>query len=190
MKGFVSPELERPASEDGDWLALCAEAVGNVIEFWGFKRNHGRVWAFLYLGEGPRTAAEIQAGLGLSKGAVSMITRELEHWRVVSRVRAPEDSSWRFAAETELMQMITRVIRERESVFISRVREDLARAEKLAKEGGAPAETLKRIRRMRQLADTIEGAIQTFLRTARLDLRGAAGVLKDTSRRVLARRKR
>ena len=31
------------------WEQIAIEAVGDVIEFWGFKRNQGRVWALLYL---------------------------------------------------------------------------------------------------------------------------------------------
>ena len=42
-----------------DWRALVFEAVGRVISFWGFKRNHGRLWALLYLTGEPLSAAEI-----------------------------------------------------------------------------------------------------------------------------------
>src|SRR6476661_6372016 len=52
------------------WEALVVDAVGNTIDFWRFKRNHGRVWALLYLRGKPSSAAEIQRALGLSKGAV------------------------------------------------------------------------------------------------------------------------
>ena len=38
-------------NDENDWVHLALEAVGNVIEFWGFKRNQGRVWAYLYFVE-------------------------------------------------------------------------------------------------------------------------------------------
>ena len=60
------------------------DAVGNVIEFWGFKRNQGRVWALLYLRGEPLTAGEIERELELSKGGVSMLLRDLERWGVIS----------------------------------------------------------------------------------------------------------
>ena len=38
------------------WEAIAVDAVGNCIEFWGFKRNQGRVWALLYLRGTPMSA--------------------------------------------------------------------------------------------------------------------------------------
>ena len=161
-----------------DWEALVVDAVGTVIEFWRFKRNQGRVWALLYLRGQPLTALELQDILDLSKGAVSMVTRELEHWGVVSRVRSPHDASWRFQAETELMRMVGRVIEEREFKVVQRVRSDLERAERLAQErGDVPPEVLARLGRMKTLAGLIERAVRGFLQTARFDVGGAVSVL-------------
>ena len=83
-RGYATPVGET-ISDSTDWRSLVADAVGNFIEFWGFKRNHGRVWALLYLEGRAMTASEIQDALDLSKGAVSMITREIERWGVSRR---------------------------------------------------------------------------------------------------------
>ena len=118
MKGYVFPDGEG-ADDDLDggtlnaWEVLVVNAVGSVIEFWGFKRNQGRVWALLYLRDQALTAAEIEKELDLSKGGVSMLIRDLERWGVVLRVRTPGDASWRYRAETDLLQMARRVIEER-----------------------------------------------------------------------------
>jgi DNA-binding transcriptional regulator GbsR (MarR family) len=161
-----------------DWEALVVDAVGTVIEFWRFKRNHGRVWALLYLRGSPLTALELQEILDLSKGAVSMVTRELEQWGVVTRVRSPHDSSWRFAAETDLLRMVRRVIEDRELETVQRVRSDLERAEQLAQQrGDVTREELARLGRMKTLARLVERAARGFLHTARFDVGGAASVL-------------
>ena len=47
-----------------------ADAVGALIEGWGFKRNMGRMWAVLYLEDHPLSAAELGDRLGLSTGVV------------------------------------------------------------------------------------------------------------------------
>lgn len=161
------------------WEALATDAVGNAIEFWGFKRNQGRVWALLYLRGVAMEAAELQRALGLSKGAVSMVVRELERWGVVRRVRTPQSASWRFVAETDLMRMIGRVLSERELAFVTRVRADLEEAERAAKRAGSvPREVQARIGRMRILSQLAEKAIEGFLRTARLDVKRFVGVLR------------
>ena len=57
---------------------LVSDAIGRLIEFWGFKRNMGRVWAVLYLSETPLTARDLQERLSLSVGAVSMTVSALK----------------------------------------------------------------------------------------------------------------
>ena len=85
MKGYLwTSGLEAARGEGSSnghlapWEAIAIDAVGNVIEFWGFKRNQGRVWALLYLRGEPLTAGEIERELDLSKGGVSMLLRDLE----------------------------------------------------------------------------------------------------------------
>jgi DNA-binding transcriptional regulator GbsR (MarR family) len=159
---------------------MTVEAVGNVIEFWGFKRNQGRVWALLYLRGEPLTAGEIERELDLSKGGVSMLLRDLERWGVVQRVRQPSDTVWRYAAETDLVRMVTHVIEEREASFVSRIRADLSEARRLAQEAGVVAtERLQRLEKMVTLAEHVEKAIRLFIKTARLDIGSVLGAFRD-----------
>lgn len=160
------------------WEALVVDAVGHVIDFWKFKRNQGRVWALLYLRDQAMSAQELQDALGLSKGAVSMLTRELEQWGVVLRVRDPSDANWRFAAESDLMKMVGRVVEEREGALVGRVLHDLERAQRLATTARADARVQERIDRMVRLAKLSQRAVETFVATARFDFGRAASVLR------------
>jgi HTH-type transcriptional regulator, glycine betaine synthesis regulator len=183
VRGYVMLSEDGP-DDDGrlrDWETLAVGAVGTVIEFWGFKRNHGRAWALLYLRGRAMTALEIQEELGLSKGAVSMITRELERWGIVTRVRSPNEEPWRFAAEQDLMKMLTGVLAEREASLVHRVRADLAEAERRARrDPRATKEHIARLRRMSALAEVVDGALGVFLKTFRLDARRLLGLLKTS----------
>lgn len=177
MRGFLSHKEPKGAGGAvGGFRKIAVDAAGEVVEFWGFKRNQGRVWALLYLRGRVHTAAEIQADLGLSKGAVSMIVHDLERWGVVHRERT--GAVWTFGAQERLMDMVARVLRERETVLVSRVRQDLGTAEKLARGDPRcdPGE-IERLRRMRILADLAYSALTVFLQTARLDARGFMSVL-------------
>lgn len=168
------------------WEALVVDAVGAVIEFWGFKINHGRLWALLFLRDTPLTATELQEQLGLSKGAVSMITRELEQWKVIHRVRSLHESTWRFTAETDFKAMIGRVLSTREVAFITRITNDLKEAEALAKKDrSVPEAQIDRIRRMRKLAEAFGIALETFVATARLDVKGLGEILAGGVRGAL-----
>ncbi|RKG87447.1 GbsR/MarR family transcriptional regulator [Corallococcus terminator] len=176
QKTVAPPENGRLAP----WESISVEAVGNVIEFWGFKRNQGRVWALLYLRGEPLTAGEIERELELSKGGVSMLLRDLERWGAVQRVRVPQDTVWRYSAETDLVRMVTHVVEEREAAFVTRIRADLAEARRLAVGvGGLPAERLRRLERMATLAEHVERALRLFIRTSRLDVAGVLGAFRD-----------
>ena len=175
MKGYLWQDAatEGRPRELLRWETVAIDAVGNVIEFWGFKRNQGRVWALLYLRDVALTASEIEKELALSKGGVSMLTRDLERWGVVLRVRIPGDSSWRYRAETDLLKMARHVIQEREFAFISRIRSDLAEARKMAEVDTTttPAQ-VARLKKMEALADATERALKLFLKTSKLDVGG------------------
>ncbi|HZJ54033.1 MAG TPA: MarR family transcriptional regulator [Myxococcaceae bacterium] len=167
-----APRLAAPDPAPGlpRWEALAIDAVGNVIEFWGFKHNQGRVWAVLYLRGASMTATQLEEELGLSKGAVSMLVRDLERWGVVVRIRQPGTGAWHFRAETDLIQMVRRVIQERETAFITRIRADLEEARRLAAASGVGRERLARLEKLAALAVGAERALRIFLRTARVDL--------------------
>jgi HTH-type transcriptional regulator, glycine betaine synthesis regulator len=180
MKGYAYRKESEPSDSPNQplWEGLVCDAVGDVIEFWGFKRNQGRVWALLYLRQEPMSAAQIQEALDLSKGAVSMITRDLEQWNVIRRVRHPGEAIWHFVAEVEFIHMIRRVLSEREGALVSRVSTDLDDAARLARDSGdVPEDVVERIARMRALAHLIEQALNIFLQTARFDVEKTRDVL-------------
>ncbi|HVP59112.1 MAG TPA: MarR family transcriptional regulator [Myxococcaceae bacterium] len=176
-----APRLAAPDPAPGlpRWEALAIDAVGNVIEFWGFKHNQGRVWAVLYLRGTSMTATQLEEELGLSKGAVSMLVRDLERWGVVVRIRQPGTGAWHFRAETNLVQMVSRVIQERESVFISGIRKDLEEAKRLASASGVGRDRLARLEKLAALASGAERALRIFLRTARVDLSSLLAALGE-----------
>ena len=98
-----------------------ADAIGRLMEFWGFKRSHGRIWATLYLARGELPAAELCERLDISAGAASMALAELERWGVVHRLLHPGERREYFRAETGLWRMISRVWREREQQEVERL---------------------------------------------------------------------
>ncbi|MBT8491624.1 MAG: MarR family transcriptional regulator, partial [Deltaproteobacteria bacterium] len=95
-------------------LAAVADAVGGLMEFWGFKRNMGRMWTVLYLSPEPLSAADLCERLSLSTGAVSMTANSLARWGVVKKVSKPGDRRDYFEPETNIWKMVSRVFRDRE----------------------------------------------------------------------------
>ena len=110
------------------WQNKAIEAVGRVISFWGFKENHGRIWAYLYLVNQPTTVSELRLNLGLSKGAASMLLQDLESWNIVLRADNQKTNKRHYLANEHLMHMISQVFKNRESGLIQQTINDLKTA--------------------------------------------------------------
>jgi len=156
---------------------LAAEAVGGLIEFWGFKRQMGRIWTLLYLSADPLPAHVICERLKLSAGAASMTLAELEHWGVVHRGRRAGERRDYFGAETDIWKMVSHVWRERELRQIERAQQAFDRARALmeplaAKKGARRAHQVKlaRIRQLAALAKVGEALARLVVDQGKLDL--------------------
>src|SRR5580658_2562771 len=114
---------------------LAADAIGDIIEHWGFRKGLGRVWTVLFIAAEPLPAAAIGERLSMSSGAVSMALTELQRWGVVHRIWRPGERREFFEAETDFWRMISKVFDERERLLAEEVRGRLERAVELL--GGA-----------------------------------------------------
>lgn len=152
---------------------LAADAIGDVIEHWGFRRVLGRVWAVLFIAADALPAAEIGERLQMSAGAVSMSLTELQRWGVVRRVWKPGERKEFFEAETDFWKMISRVFDERERLLIESVQERLERASALlqeAPESAAARVSIDRIDRLLSFVGVAQTALDGFIRSRTVDL--------------------
>ena len=90
------------------------EALGKLMEFWGFRPALGRIWGLLYLSTEPVPAGAVVERLAMSTGAVSMGLQELQRWGVIRKVLVPGERREHFAAEADVWKLVSRVLRERE----------------------------------------------------------------------------
>jgi DNA-binding transcriptional regulator GbsR (MarR family) len=169
-------DAETPKEQERRLLHEAADAVGALMEFWGFKRVMGRVWALLYLREDALSAAELCDQLSISSGAASMALAELERWAVVRRIRKPGDRREYFEAETEIWKMISRVLRERELVQIERALEVFERAREKLRTLPAPGERARlqdiadRLGKLVDLARVGRALLMAMVQQGRVDL--------------------
>jgi HTH-type transcriptional regulator, glycine betaine synthesis regulator len=179
----TSPERETPAKRGQPSASLSepeaavSDAVGRLIEFWGFKRNMGRVWAVLYLAPSPLTAQDLQDLLQISSGAVSMTLAELARWGIVKKVWVQGERRDYYAAEIVLWRMISRVLGERERAEIASAVEAFEQALTLLEsKRGAAGEVRaraefqsRRVRALLDLAKLGRTLLDALLATAKLD---------------------
>ena len=158
--------------------AAVSDVVGKLIEFWGFKRNMGRIWSVLYLSPDPLSAEDLRQSLKLSSGAVSMTVNELLRWGVVRKVWVQRERKDFYTAEVQLWRMISRVFNEREKseivMAIESFEEALVEVGKLRNSSDpktrARAELqYERIKQLLELAKLGKRLIETLLATAKID---------------------
>src|SRR3954469_5256275 len=142
-----------------------ADAVGALMEAWGFKRNMGRMWAVLYLEVHPLTAADLGERLGLSTGGVSMLLTELVQWDIVKKTWVVGERREHFEAETSIWKMISRVFRERELRWIRTAHEACAEAAREFEPGDDARHQLiaSRVAGLTQLAEIGAHLLETML---------------------------
>lgn len=155
---------------------LLSDAVGRLMEFWGFKRHMGRIWTVLYLSDEPLGATDLRDKLQLSAGSVSMALNDLQRWGVVKKIWVHGQRRDHFVAESNLWKMISRVFRERELV---EVLEAIAAMESalVSLEDKLSSKDPK----VRERAATQRARIERLLDLARLGRRLIEGLL-DTAR--------
>jgi DNA-binding transcriptional regulator GbsR (MarR family) len=105
-----------------------ADAVGALMELWGFRRQLGRIWAVLFLSDHPLAAPELCDRLRISTGLLSMSLTELRHWGVVRSVEILGDRKEHFEAETNVWKLVTHVLREREKLAVEDALRTIERA--------------------------------------------------------------
>ncbi len=196
MSAPVPAADRRPDAAPADPLSridlATAEAVGAIMELWGFRRQLGRVWSVLFLSDRPLAAPELCERLQISTGLLSMSLAELRRWGVVRSVEVAGDRKEHFEAETNVWRLVTRVLREREmaavrgalDTFERALRE--ARAALAALDPAVRAQARFKLRRLEQLVELSRAALNV-LRILVDSARADVGPLKLLSE-ALARR--
>lgn len=85
----------------------------------GAGRVLGQLYAYLYFSPEPRSLADMQAGLGISKGSASTAVRQLEQWGGVRRVWVQGDRKDYYEANDWFGQIVRNVMLDRVGASLS-----------------------------------------------------------------------
>lgn len=129
---------------------------GEMGTQWGVSRSVAQVHALLYLSDRPIEAEAIVAALGLARSNVSTALKELQGYAIVRRVHIEGDRRDHFVAETDLWEMLIRIVQERKKREIDPTIALLGQlAERLRDDATAPAQVRERVVRMHEFIGTL-----------------------------------
>jgi DNA-binding transcriptional regulator GbsR (MarR family) len=123
MKNESLPEVE-----------YLAELVGEFIQYWGFKKIHGKIWLNLYLSEQPLDAAALMKKLNVSKALISISLKGLLDFDVIIEQGLSEDGTRVYAANPNLNAIVTHVLRQREKIMMGKIQAAFSQLKKVSKE--------------------------------------------------------
>jgi len=154
--------LSRSGSGDERLQGLIrrvCEAVGDFIEYWGFKAVHGRIWTLLTLATEPMSQVEIAEFLGVSRSLVSGAVADLTKRGLVQPLSDHRNAPYQ--AVVDIWPSISEVLRGREWMLIEAARLALDSAiEEVELVGGVTRWDLERLEFLLRLTELA----QAFLR--------------------------
>lgn len=110
-------------------LSELANSIGDFIRYWGFRRVHGQIWTLLYLKNTTMSPTEIALSLNVSKSLISSALVELEQHGLIHPFNQADSINRKtklFIAETNVMEVIKSVLKEREIKLIQNVNQKIS----------------------------------------------------------------
>lgn len=145
-------------------LVHLEEAVGQFIQYWGFKRIHGRIWLHLYTSSEPLDSAELMRRLGVSKGLMSLAVRELLDYQVILQAKTGKHGTVFYEANSDLQAVITNVLRSREALMLDQTRLFAKTLRALdSKELKKSGVDLGRVESVLELTESAQGILDVFI---------------------------
>lgn len=102
-------------------LQDIAERVGEFIEYWGFKKIHGRIWTNLFLSSEPLDAACLINRLNVSKALVSMSVKDMLEYEVIIEAGKSGKGTQQYVTNPAITSVILNVLRKRERRMLSQI---------------------------------------------------------------------
>lgn len=152
----------------------AADAMGRLMEFWGFRRHMGRLWTILYLSPEPMTTAELSETLRLSSSAVSLSLAELVRWGAVRKTWRPGERKDFYQAESSVWKLLRRVYERRELNLIREAIEAFGDAQEHldAARGQLEGDERRRVDHMRKRLSQLSALSRAGERLVRLLIAG------------------
>ena len=106
------------------WLQL-SEHIGIFIEYWGFKKVHGKAWTLVFLNELPVDARYLMENLQVSKALISMTLKDLLHYEVIFEVEKDSPGTQKYTYNPDIFNVIKGILENRENQMLKTISEQI-----------------------------------------------------------------
>jgi DNA-binding transcriptional regulator GbsR (MarR family) len=137
------------------------EGIGDFIEYWGFKKVHGKIWSLIFLTENPVDANYIMSQLGISKSLVSMSLKDLMAYNVVLEY-SEKMSTQHYVSNPNLSSVIMQVLMGREAKMLMKIKNSCDLMNCLDKKALGPHISPARAKKLTKMVRTASAVLKTF----------------------------
>lgn len=109
---------------------------GDMASAWGINKTMSQIHALLYAESHPLDTDAIMAKLGISRGNANMNLHRLLEWNLIHKVQFKGDRKDYYTAETDVWNIVSTIIRERQQREIEPIRENLQKCIETLEAGG------------------------------------------------------
>jgi len=106
-------------------IVKLIDDIGSFIEYWGFRKIHGRIWAVIYLSNNSLSTPEIVEKLAVSKALVSGAINELLDHKLIERVGQVKFGGVTYKTTSSPAEVVREIIKNRELVLLTSITDNL-----------------------------------------------------------------
>jgi len=163
-------ELRSNGRNTPNELALMADQVGRFMQYWGFKKIHGRIWTHIYLSSIPLDAGTLMKRLRVSKALMSLSLHDLMDHGVIREAGKSERGTQVYVANPNIISLILSVLRSREKKMLLEIESAWRMLRNVSHSEVADAQLeVTRVENLGQLIHEAQGALDAILELSRVD---------------------
>lgn len=138
-----------------------ADSIGCFIEYWGFKKIHGRIWTLLFLSKEPLDTQTLIQNLDVSKGLMSTSLNTLLDYDLIVEVKTENKKEKVYKANSKLSPIIAGVLKKRESLMLKTIETNFSKVEQSSQDN-IDFKRVKRLKNYLKLGKVLLSGIMSF----------------------------
>ncbi len=112
-------------------IETLVDQLGSFIQYWGFKKIHGMIWAHVWLAKNPIDATTLVKRLDVSKALVSLAIKDLLKYDVIQILDKGDRRKMFLIPNLDVQTVISNVLKNREAMMINSILKSQDLVEKL-----------------------------------------------------------
>lgn len=129
---YMPKQVIKRTQNDFKEVRQLAVAIGEFIEYWGFRRIQGQIWAQIFMSSRPLSGSDLTKRLKVSKALVSPALQQLLDYELIFEVPSTDPRQKLYEAHPDFMSVIKKVIEKREVPMLQKVQYEYFKLESAA----------------------------------------------------------